>query len=195
MRNSLAGARIRGYLPRYPGPSRNISQQRIIGGTVTAAIILAAIFIAQPGARAPDKIMVITWVILLVSIAMFHYISKFTSKLIMRHYDIYTVMAEIEERDKAVPAHVFATPTRASAHFLQLFYENREKFKLTTRYDIDPVALQKIGEDEGFVMGRLEAERLAKSLVKKYPNLVMDIRMRAERIQNMSLIRKRKNFS
>ena len=104
-------------------------------------------------------------------------------------------MAEIEERDKARPAHVFATPTRASAHFLKLFYESRERFKLTTGYNIDPVSLQKIGEDEGFVMGRLEAEQLAKSLVKKYPNLVMDIRMRAERIQNMSLIRKRKNFS
>ena len=195
MRNSLAGARIRGYLPKYPGPSRYISQQHIIGGTVSAAIILAAIFIAQPGARAPDKIMVITWALLLVSIVMFHYIRKLTSNLITRHYDIYTVMAEIEERDKAVPAHVFATPTRVRAHFLQLFYENREKFKLTTSYDIDPVALQKIGEDEGFVMGRLEAEQLAMSLVKKYPNLVMDIRMRAERIQNMSLIRKRKNIS
>jgi hypothetical protein len=101
-------------------------------------------------------------------------------------------MAEIEERNKAIPAHVFATPTCVSAHFLQLFYENREKFKLTTSYDIDPVALQKIGEDEGFVMGRLEAEQLAESLVKKYPNLVMDIRMRAERLNNMSLIRKRR---
>ena len=195
MRKSLPHARIRGYLPKDPGSSRDFSRDYVVGGTAIAAVILAAIFIAQPGARPPDKIMVITWVILLVSIMMFHYIRKFTSKLIMRHYDIYTVMAEIEERDKAVPAHVFATPTRASSHFLQLFYENREKFKLTTSYDIDHVALQKIGEDEGFVMGRLEAEQLAKSLMKKYPNLVMDIRMRAERIQNMSLIRKRKNIS
>jgi len=72
---------------------------------------------------------------------MFHYIRKLTSKLIMSHYDIYTVMAEIEERDKAIPAHVFATPSRVSTHFLQLFYESREKFKLTTSYNIDPVAL------------------------------------------------------
>jgi len=44
-------------------------------------------------------------------------------------------------------------------------------------------------------MGRLEAEQLAKSLVKKYPNLVMEIRMRAERSQNWGRIRKRKNIS
>ena len=67
--------------------------------------------------------------------------------------------------------------------------------KLTTRYDIDPVSLQKIGEDEGFVIERLDAEQLAKRLMRKYPNLVMEIRMRAERIQNWGLIRKRKNIS
>ena len=151
------------------------TKQSIFG----VGVILFVILLAR--AALIDPIIGITWAIFLVSIVMFHYIRKFTSKLIMSHYDIYTVMAEIEERDKAIPAHVFATPTRASAHFLQLFYESREKFKLTTSYNIDPVALQKIGEDEGFVMGRLEAEQLAMSLVKKYPNLVMEIRMRAEK--------------
>lgn len=164
-------------------------KQSIFGvGFIVFVILVARAALIYP-------IMVITWVIFLVSIVIFHYIRKFTSKLIMSHYDIYTVMAELEERDKAIPAHVFATPTRVSAHFLQLFYHNREKLRLTTRYNIDPVALQKIGEDEGFIIERLEAEQLAKRLMKKYPNLVMDIRMRAERINNMSLIRKRKNFS
>jgi uncharacterized protein YukE len=37
--------RIRGYLPRYPGPSRYVSQEHIIGGTVVAVIILAAILV------------------------------------------------------------------------------------------------------------------------------------------------------
>jgi hypothetical protein len=45
--------RIRGYLPKYPGPSRSISQEHVIGGTVAAAIILAAIFIVQPWNRVP----------------------------------------------------------------------------------------------------------------------------------------------
>jgi hypothetical protein len=157
---------------RNPTPT---TKQSIFG----VGFILFVILLAR--AALIDPIIGITWVIFLVSIVIFHYIRKLTSKLIMRHYDIYTVMAEIEERDKAIPAHVFATPTRASAAFLQLFYENRAKLKLTTGYNIDPVALQKIGEDEGFIIDRPDAEQLAKSLMKKYPNLVMEIRMRAEK--------------
>lgn len=42
---------IRGYLPRYPGPSIVITQQHVVGGTVTAAVILASLIIANPGAR------------------------------------------------------------------------------------------------------------------------------------------------
>ena len=165
------------------------TKQSIFG----VGFILFVILLAR--AAMINKIMAITWVIFLVSIVMFHYIRKFTLKLIMSHYDLYTIMAEIEEQDKTIPAHVFATPTRASEAFLQLFYENREKLRLTTKYNIDPVALQKIGEDEGFIIERLDADQLAKRLVRKYQNLVMDIRIRAERIQNMSLLRKRKNFS
>jgi len=145
--------------------------------------------------RVSDKIAVITWIIFLTSMVMFYYFRKCALKLVRPHYDVYPIIAELEERDNARPAHVFSTPTRAIAHFLQLFYDNREKMKLTTRYDIDPVSLQKIGEDEGFVIERLDAEQLAKRLMRKYPNLVMEIRMRAERIQNWGLIRKRKNIS
>jgi hypothetical protein len=39
---------VRGYLPKYPGPSRYVSQQHVVGGTVAAAIILASIFIVRP---------------------------------------------------------------------------------------------------------------------------------------------------
>ena len=112
---------------------------------------------------------------------MIYYIRKCALKLVRPRYDVYPIMAELEERDKAIPAHVFATPTRAIAHFLQLFYDNREKMKLTTSYNIDPVSLQKIGEDEGFIIEQLDAEQLAKRLVRKYPNLVWEILMRAEK--------------
>jgi hypothetical protein len=169
--------------------SRLNTKQSIVGvGFILTVILLA-------GAAMIDKIMSITWGIFLVSMVIFYYIRKLTSKLILSHYDLYTIMAEIEEQDKAIPAHVFATPTRASSHFLQLFYHNREKLKLTTRYNIDPVSLQKIGEDEGFIIEQIDAERLAMSLMKRYPNLVMDIRIRAERRQNMGLLRKQNNFS
>jgi hypothetical protein len=53
--------------------------------------------------RVSYPIIGITWILFLVSIGMFHYIRKFTSKLIMSHYDIYTIMAEIEEQDKTIP--------------------------------------------------------------------------------------------
>jgi len=171
------------------GDPKLTTKQSIFGvGVILFTILLARAALFYP-------IMVITWALFLVSFVMFHYIRKFTSKLIMSHYDIYTVMAELEEQDKAIPAHVYATPSRASEAFMKLFYANREQLRLTTRYDIDPVALQKIGEDEGFVIERLDAEKLAKSLMNKYPNLVMEIRIRAERLQNRSLIHKRKNNS
>ncbi len=48
--------RVRGYLPKYPGPSSSISQKHIVGGTVAAAIILAAIFIVQPWHPIPPSI-------------------------------------------------------------------------------------------------------------------------------------------
>jgi hypothetical protein len=37
--------RVRGYLPKYPGHSRSISQPHIVGGTVAAAILLVAILV------------------------------------------------------------------------------------------------------------------------------------------------------
>ena len=176
MRNSWdSWELIRGYLPKDPGRSGYISREHVVGGTVTAAVILAAIFIAQPGARASDKIVVITWVLLLVSIAMFNFIRKSTLKLIGAHYNIYPIMAEIEEQDKARPVHVFTNATRASKHFLQLFYNRREKLRLTTSYNIDPVDLQKVAEDEGHIIPRLEAEQLAMRLSRRYPNLVYEI--------------------
>jgi len=48
--------RVRGYLPKYPGPSSSISQKHIVGGTVAAAIILAAIFIVQPWHPIPPSV-------------------------------------------------------------------------------------------------------------------------------------------
>jgi hypothetical protein len=47
--------RVQGYLPKYPGPSSSISQKHIVGGTVAAAIILAAIFIIQPWHPVPPS--------------------------------------------------------------------------------------------------------------------------------------------
>ena len=87
-----------------------------------------------------NKIAVITWVIFLTTMVIFYYIRKCALTLVRAHYDVYTIMAEIEERDNARPAHIFTTPTRAIAHFLQLFSENREKMKLTTEYNLDPVS-------------------------------------------------------
>ena len=121
---------------------------------------------------------------------MIYYIRKCALKLVRPRYDVYPIMAELEERDKAIPAHVFATPARAIAHFLKLFYDNREKIKLTTRYNIDPVSLQKIGEDEGLIIVRLDAEQLAIRLTEKYPNLVWEILMRENASRSYYSIRR-----
>jgi hypothetical protein len=73
------------------------TKQSIFGvGVILFVILLARAVLIYP-------IIGITWILFLVSIGMFHYIRKFTSKLIMSHYDIYTIMAEIEEQDKTIP--------------------------------------------------------------------------------------------
>jgi len=51
-----------------------------------------------------DKITVITWVIFLTSMVMIYYIRKLTLKLIRAHYNVYSIMAALEEQEKAKPA-------------------------------------------------------------------------------------------
>jgi hypothetical protein len=77
-------------------PSKVSAQRFRVRGVILFVILLARAVLIYP-------IIGITWILFLVSIGMFHYIRKFTSKLIMSHYDIYTIMAEIEEQDKTIP--------------------------------------------------------------------------------------------
>jgi sensor domain CHASE-containing protein len=47
-----------------------------------------------------DQITVITWIIFLVSMAMFYLFGKFTVKLIKQHQDVYSLMFDLEEQEK-----------------------------------------------------------------------------------------------
>ena len=126
-----------------------------------------------------DKITIITWSLFLATAVMFLFIRRSVSKLIMVHEDAYSIMADLVPADGVRSGLAFDNVTSASEHFVKMFYERRKNFRLTTSYAIDPVALQKIGEDEGYMISRLEAEQLARRLSRRYPYLVHEILMSA----------------
>ena len=47
-----------------------------------------------------DKITIITWVIFLVSMALFYFFGRFTLKLMRQHQDVYSLLFELEEQEK-----------------------------------------------------------------------------------------------
>ncbi len=126
-----------------------------------------------------DNITIITWSLFLATAVMFLFIRRFVLKLISFHQDAYSIMADIVQADGVRSGLAFDNVTSASAHFVKMFYNRRENMKLTTGREIDPYDIQKIGEDAGFMIPRLEAEQLARRLSRRYPYLVHEILMRA----------------
>jgi len=120
-----------------------------------------------------ELVTAVTWISLTVSIAMFHFIRRFTLKLIKAHYNVYSIARAFEEMDRGETFF-------SDDEWVQWFYDNREKIKLTSRGNIAPVALQFVAEGAGFRLREFKARQLLDRLLKKYPNLTEEIRAHRE---------------
>jgi len=124
-----------------------------------------------------ELVTAVTWISLTVSIAMFHFIRRFTLKLISAHYNVYSIARAFEELDRGKTFF-------SDDEWVQWFYDNQEKIKLTSRGNIAPVALQFVAEGAGFRLREFKARQLLERLLKKYPNLVEESRARAPHPKN-----------